>query len=113
VTAPIASHVYQIPVEGEVVTPGLSLMSLANLSDTCSVFLLREDLMARLKVRDRFSVKNRFAGRASAQNHSDDSADALPRFPGESRDPLPPWAPAFAGKAVNHGPVNRVNESEH
>ena len=35
----------------------------------------------------------------SAQNHSDDSADAPPRFPGEGRDPLLPWAPAFAGEA--------------
>jgi hypothetical protein len=36
----------------------------------------------------------------SAQNHSDDSADPPPRFPGESRDPLLPWAPAFAGEAA-------------
>jgi hypothetical protein len=33
---------------------------------------------------------------ASTQNHSDDSPS---RCPGESRDPLPPWAPAFAGEA--------------
>jgi hypothetical protein len=35
----------------------------------------------------------------------------------ESRDPLPPWAPAFAGEAVLsevlHHRVNRVNDSEH
>jgi hypothetical protein len=39
------------------------------------------------------------------------------RFPGESRDLLLPWAPAFAGEAgLNeglHGRVNRVNESDH
>jgi hypothetical protein len=31
---------------------------------------------------------------------TDESADPPPRFPGESRDPLLPWAPAFAGEAV-------------
>ena len=40
-----------------------------------------------------------------------------PRFPGEGRDPLLPWAWAFAGEArlneVLNGPVHRVNESEH
>jgi hypothetical protein len=40
-----------------------------------------------------------------------------PRFPGESRDPLLPWAPAFAGEAVLseviHRRVNRVNDSEY
>jgi hypothetical protein len=55
--------------------------------------------------------------RPSAQNHSDDSADPPPRFPGESRDPLLLWAPAFAGEAVLsvvlHRRVNRVNDSEH
>jgi hypothetical protein len=64
---------------------------------------------------------------ASAQNHSDDSPEPSPRFPvglqptdlfrGESPDPLPPWAPAFAGEAVSsevlHRRVNRVNDSEH
>ena len=38
------------------------------------------------------------------------------RFPGESRDPLPPWAPAFAGEAglseVLGCLVNRVNDPE-
>jgi hypothetical protein len=42
------------------------------------------------------------------------SADALPRFPGEGRDPLLPWAPAFAGEAglseIMQDRVNRVNE---
>jgi hypothetical protein len=38
------------------------------------------------------------------------------RCPGESRDPLPPWAPAFAGEAglseVLGCLVNRVNDPE-
>jgi HlyD family secretion protein len=39
VSAPVASQVYQIPAEeGEVVTPGLPLLSLVNLDDTGSVF---------------------------------------------------------------------------
>ena len=58
ITAPIASQVYQIPVEeGEVVTPGLPLMSLVDLRDTWLGFSLREDLIAGLKVGDRFTVK--------------------------------------------------------
>ena len=57
ITAPIASQVYQIPVEeGEVVTPGLPLLSLVDLSDTWLGFSLREDLIAGLKVGDRFTV---------------------------------------------------------
>src|ERR1700739_584773 len=36
--------------------------------------------------------------RASAQTHSDDSVRRpLPCLPGEGRDPVLPWAPAFAG----------------
>jgi hypothetical protein len=55
---------------------------------------------------------------ASAQIHSDGPVrHARPRFPGESRDPLLPWALAFAGEAVLsemlHRRVNRVNDSEH
>jgi HlyD family secretion protein len=58
ITAPIASQVYQIPVEeGEVVTPGLPLMSLVDLGDTWLGFSLREDLIAGLKVGDRFTVR--------------------------------------------------------
>jgi HlyD family secretion protein len=58
ITAPVASQVYQIPVEeGEVVTPGLPLLSLVDLSDTWLGFSLREDLIAGLKVGDRFSVR--------------------------------------------------------
>jgi HlyD family secretion protein len=58
VTAPVASQVYQIPVEeGEVVTPGVPLLSLVDLSDTWLGFSLREDLTAGLKVGDRFSVR--------------------------------------------------------
>jgi HlyD family secretion protein len=58
ITAPIASQVYQIPVEeGEVVTPGLPLMSLVDLGDTWLGFSLREDLIAGLTVGDRFTVR--------------------------------------------------------
>ncbi len=58
ITAPIASQVYRIPVEeGEVVTPGLPLMSLVDLGDTWLGFSLREDLIAGLKVGDRFAVR--------------------------------------------------------
>ena len=57
ITAPIASQVYQIPVEeGEVVTPGLPLLLLVDLSDTWLGFSLHEDLIAGLKVGDRFTV---------------------------------------------------------
>lgn len=58
VTAPLASQVYQIPVEeGEVVIPGIPLLSLVDLNDTWVGFSLREDLIAGLKVGDRFSVR--------------------------------------------------------
>jgi HlyD family secretion protein len=58
VSAPIASQVYQIPVEeGEVVTPGVPLISLVDLADTWMGFSLREDLIAGLKVGDRFAVR--------------------------------------------------------
>jgi HlyD family secretion protein len=57
VTAPTASQVYQIPVEeGEVVIPGVPLLSLVDLNDTWVGFALREDLIAGLKVGDRFTV---------------------------------------------------------
>ena len=58
VSAPVASQVYQIPVEeGEVVTPGVPLLSLVDLNDTWIGFALREDLIAGLKVGDRFTVR--------------------------------------------------------
>ncbi len=58
VSAPIASQVYQIPVEeGEVVTPGVPLLSLVDLADTWLGFSLREDLLSGLKVGDRFTVR--------------------------------------------------------
>jgi HlyD family secretion protein len=58
VSSPIASQVYQIPVEeGEVVTPGIPLVTLVDLNDTWMGFSLREDLIAGLKVGDRFAVR--------------------------------------------------------
>jgi HlyD family secretion protein len=58
ITAPIASQVYQIPVEaGEVVTPGVTLLSLVDLGDTWLGFSLREDLLAGLKKGDRIEVR--------------------------------------------------------
>jgi HlyD family secretion protein len=58
VTAPIASQVYRIPVEeGEVVTPGVPLLSLVDLGDIWAGFSMREDLIAGLKVGDRFAVR--------------------------------------------------------
>jgi HlyD family secretion protein len=58
VSAPIASQIYQIPVEeGEVVIPGVPLLSLVDLGDIWMGFSLREDLMAGLKVGDRIAVR--------------------------------------------------------
>jgi HlyD family secretion protein len=58
VSAPVASQVYQIPAEeGEVVVPGVPLLSLVDLADTWLGFSLREDLIAGLKVGDRFAVR--------------------------------------------------------
>ncbi len=58
VSAPVASQVYQIPAEeGEVVYPGVPLLSLVDLADTWLGFSLREDLTAGLKVGDRFKVR--------------------------------------------------------
>jgi HlyD family secretion protein len=58
IVAPVASQVYQIPVEeGEVVIPGVPLLSLVDLNDTWLGFSLREDLTAGLKVGDRFAVR--------------------------------------------------------
>lgn len=58
ITAPVASQVYQIPVEeGEVVTPGVPLMSLVDLGDTWLALSLREDLIAGLKTGDRIELR--------------------------------------------------------
>jgi HlyD family secretion protein len=58
VRAPTAAQVYQIPVEeGEVVIPGVPLVSLVDLRDTWMGFSLREDLTAGLKIGDRFTVR--------------------------------------------------------
>jgi HlyD family secretion protein len=58
VVAPVASQVYQIPAEeGEVVTPGVPLLSLVDLGDTWLGFSLREDLVSGLKIGDRFTVR--------------------------------------------------------
>ncbi len=58
VVAPIAAQVYQINIElGEVVGPGVPLLSLVDLSDIWLRFDLREDLMRGLKVGDRIEVR--------------------------------------------------------
>ena len=58
VVAPIASQVYQINIElGEVVAPGVPLMTLVDLDDIWLRFDLREDLMRGLKVGDRITVR--------------------------------------------------------
>jgi HlyD family secretion protein len=58
ITAPVASQVYQIPVEeGEVVVPGVPLMSLVDLGDTWLALSLREDLIAGLKTGDRIELR--------------------------------------------------------
>ena len=58
VTAPTATQVYQINVEqGEVVSPGVPLLSLVDLNDVWLRFDLREDLMRDLKVGDKIAVR--------------------------------------------------------
>jgi HlyD family secretion protein len=58
VKAPIAAQVYQIGAEvGEYVSPGVPLLSLIDLSDVWLRFNLREDLVKRLKVGDRFKMR--------------------------------------------------------
>jgi HlyD family secretion protein len=58
VVAPIASQVYQINTElGEVVAPGVPLLTLIDLDDVWFAFDLREDLMRGLKLGDRFKVR--------------------------------------------------------
>ncbi len=58
VTAPIAAQVYQVNVEpGEVVVPGVPLVSLVDLSDVWLRFDLREDLLQGLKVGDQLAAR--------------------------------------------------------
>lgn len=58
VTAPTATQVYQINVElGEVVSPGVPLLSLVDLNDVWLRFDLREDLVRDLKVGDKIAVR--------------------------------------------------------
>ena len=58
VTAPSATQVYQIAIEqGEVVAPGVPLLTLVDLNDLWLRFDLREDLMQGLKVGDRIEVR--------------------------------------------------------
>ena len=59
VYAPVASQVYQRNVEaGEYVSPGVPLLSLIDLSHVWLRFNLREDLVKRLKVGDRFKISS-------------------------------------------------------
>jgi HlyD family secretion protein len=58
VVAPIAAQIYQINIEaGEVVAPGVPLLTLVDLDDVWLRFDLREDLVRGLKVGDRFDVR--------------------------------------------------------
>jgi HlyD family secretion protein len=58
VTAPTRAQVYQVGIElGEYVSPGVPLLSLVDLSDVWLRFDLREDLVKRLKVGDRATVR--------------------------------------------------------
>lgn len=57
IAAPVAAQVYQIAIErGEVVAPGVPLLSLVDLRDVWLRFDLREDLLGGLKVGDRLTV---------------------------------------------------------
>ncbi|MFI5018365.1 MAG: HlyD family secretion protein [Dongiales bacterium] len=58
VTAPAATQVYQIDIEqGEVVAPGIPLLSLVEMNDIWVGFDLREDLIRGLKLGDKFDVR--------------------------------------------------------
>jgi HlyD family secretion protein len=58
VYAPVASQVYQRNVEpGEYVSPGVPLVTLIDLNDMWVHFDLREDLVRRLKIGDRYDVR--------------------------------------------------------
>jgi HlyD family secretion protein len=57
VTAPTATQVYEINIEqGEVVAPGVPLLSLVDLNDIWLRFDLREDLVKQIKLGDRITV---------------------------------------------------------
>jgi HlyD family secretion protein len=58
VYAPVASQVYQRNVEpGEYVSPGVPLVTLIDLNDMWVHFDLREDLVRRLKIGNRYDVR--------------------------------------------------------
>jgi HlyD family secretion protein len=58
VTAPAATQVYQIDIEqGEVVAPGIPLLSLVEMNDIWVGFDLREDLIKGVKLGDKFDVR--------------------------------------------------------
>jgi HlyD family secretion protein len=58
VKAPIAAQVYQIGAElGEYVSPGVPLLSLVDLSDVWLRFDLREDLVKRIKVGQKVTMR--------------------------------------------------------
>jgi len=58
VIAPIATQIYEINIEqGEVVAPGVPLLSLVDLNDIWLRFDLREDLVKGLKLGDRITVR--------------------------------------------------------
>jgi HlyD family secretion protein len=58
ITAPLAAQVYKRNVEpGEYISPGVPLVTLIDLNDLWIHFDLREDLVRRLKVGDRFAVR--------------------------------------------------------
>jgi HlyD family secretion protein len=58
VTAPADTQVYQIDIEqGEVVAPGIPLLSLVDLNDIWLHFDLREDLLRDLKLGDEIEVR--------------------------------------------------------
>jgi len=58
VTAPADTQIYQIDIEqGEVVAPGIPLLSLVDMNDIWLRFDLREDLLRDLKLGDKFEVR--------------------------------------------------------
>ncbi|HXZ17189.1 MAG TPA: efflux RND transporter periplasmic adaptor subunit [Roseiarcus sp.] len=58
VKAPMAAQVYQIGAElGEYVSPGVPLLSLVDLNDVWLRFDLREDLVKRIKVGDKVTMR--------------------------------------------------------
>jgi HlyD family secretion protein len=58
VKAPIAAQVYQIGAElGEYVSPGVPLLTLVDLNDVWLRFDLREDLVRRIKVGDKVTMR--------------------------------------------------------